>query len=64
MQQDTDELCRRSGKESETIQHITETCEQLVSAEYVKKHDGLSKIIHQKLAETAELIDDESLYYK
>jgi hypothetical protein len=31
---------------------------------YVKRHDGLSKIIHQKLAEAAELIDDESPYYK
>ena len=28
-QPDTDELCRRCGKESETIQHITEACEQL-----------------------------------
>jgi len=28
-QPDTDELCRRCGKESETIQHITAACEQL-----------------------------------
>ena len=27
-------------------------------------HDGLAKTIHQKLAEAAELIDDESPYYK
>jgi hypothetical protein len=27
-QPNTDELCRRCGKESETIQHITATCEQ------------------------------------
>jgi len=26
-QPDTDELCRRCGKESETIQHITAACE-------------------------------------
>jgi len=32
--------------------------------EYVKKHDGLAKIIHQKLAEAAELIQDKSPYYK
>ena len=31
---------------------------------YVKKHDGLAKIIHQKLAEAAELIDDKSPCYK
>ena len=30
-QPNTDELCRRFGKEPETIQHITAACEQLVS---------------------------------
>jgi len=61
---DTDELCRRCGKESETIQHITAACEQLAATKYVKRHDGLAKIIHQKLAEAAELIDDKSPHYK
>ena len=28
------------------------------------RHDGLAKVIHQKLAEEAELIDDKSPYYK
>ena len=63
-QPDTDELCRRCGKESETIQHITAACEQLATTEYVKRHDGLAKVIHQKLAEAAELIEDKSPYYK
>ena len=44
-QPDTDEVCRRCGKESETIQHITAACEQLATTEYVKRHDGLVKII-------------------
>jgi len=30
----------------------------------LKKHDGLAKIIHQKLAGVAELIEDKSPYYK
>jgi ribosomal protein L37E len=64
MQPDTDELCRRCGKESETIQHITAACEQLAPTECVKRHDGLAKIIHQQLAEAAELIDDKSPCYK
>ena len=34
------------------------------STYYVKRHTGLAKIIHQKLAEAAELIDDKSPYYK
>jgi len=46
------------------IQHFTAACEQLAPTEYVKRHDGLAKIIHQKLAEAAELIDDKSPYYK
>ena len=63
-QPDTDKLWRGCGKKSETIQHITAACQQLAPTEYVKRHDGLAKIIHQKLAEAAELIDDKSPYYK
>jgi hypothetical protein len=63
-QPDTDELCRRCAKESETIQHITAACEQVAATECVRRHDGLAKIIHQKLAEAAELIDDKSPYCK
>ena len=63
-QPDTDELCSRCRKESETIQHITAACEQLASTEYVKRHDGLAEIIRQKLAEAAELIEDKSPYCK
>jgi len=46
------------------IINITAACEQLAATEYVKRHDGLAKIIHQKLAEAAELIEDKSPYYK
>jgi len=59
-----DELCRRCRKESETIQHIITACEHLTPTEYVKRHDGLSKLIHQKLAEAADLTEDKSSYYK
>ena len=62
-QPDTDELCRRCGRESETIQHITAACEHLAPTEHAKRHDGLARIIHQKLAEAAELIDDKSPHY-
>jgi len=56
-------MCRRCGKESEKIQHITAACEQLAPTEYVKRHDGLAQVIHQKLAEAADLIEDKSPYY-
>jgi hypothetical protein len=39
-------------------------CEQLAPTEYLKRHDGLAKIIHQKLVEVVELIEEESPYYK
>jgi len=55
----TEELCRRCGKEPNTIQHITAASEQLAPTEYVQRHDGLAKIIRQKLVEAAELIDDK-----
>jgi hypothetical protein len=58
-QPNIDELCRKCGKESETIQHITAACEQLTTTEYVKRYDGLAKVIHQKLAEVAELTEDK-----
>jgi len=59
-QPNTDELCRSCGKESETIKHITAACEQLAATEYAKRHDEVAKVIHQKLAEAAELIEDKS----
>ena len=61
-QPDTEELCRMYGKISETIQHITAACEQLAPTEYVKRHDGLAKIIHQKLAESAVFMEYTSPY--
>jgi ribosomal protein L37E len=60
-QPNTNELCRRCGKESESIQHITAACEQLAPTEYVKRYDGVAKVIHQKLAEAAELTEDKSI---
>jgi hypothetical protein len=63
-QPNIDELCRRCGKESKTIQHIIAAYEQLAPTEYLTRHDGLVKIIHQKLAEAAELIEEKSPYYK
>jgi len=63
-QPNIDELCRRCGKEPETIQHITAACEQLTPTEYIKRHDGVAKVIHQKLAEAAELIEDKSPCYR
>jgi hypothetical protein len=37
---------------------ITSVCEQIAPTEYVKRTDGLCKVIRQKLTETAELSED------
>jgi hypothetical protein len=63
-QPNIDEVCRRCGKEPETIQHITAACEQLAPTEYIKRDDGVAKVIHQKLAEAAELIECKCPYYR
>jgi len=63
-QPDAEEVCRRSGKESETVQHITAACEQLAPTEYVNRNDELAKIIDQELAEAAEFLEDKCPYYK
>ena len=42
----------------------TAACEQLAPTEYVERDDGLAKVIHQKLAEAADLIEDKSPYSK
>jgi hypothetical protein len=54
----------RCGKEPETIQHIIAACEQLAPTKYIKRHDGVAKVLHQILAEAAELIEDKCPYYK
>jgi hypothetical protein len=60
---DTD-LCRHCQKESETIQHITGACPQLVSTAYKQGHDQVGKIIHQKLAYKYGLLNKTMPYYK
>jgi ribosomal protein L37E len=59
-QPNIDYLCRRCGKESETIQNITAACGQLAPTDYLKRRDGLAKIIRQKPAGAAELIKEKS----
>ena len=51
--EDVEKIRRRS-------QHISVACEKLAPTEYLKRHDGLAKIIHQKLAEVAELIEEKN----
>jgi hypothetical protein len=61
-QPNIDEMCRRCGKEPETIQHITAACEQLAPTECIKRRDEVAEVVHQKLAEAAELTEGKCPY--
>jgi ribosomal protein L37E len=63
-QPNIDEMCRRCGKEPETVQHITAACEQLAPTECIRRHDGVAKVIHQKLAEAVELTEHKCPHYR
>jgi hypothetical protein len=45
-QPNIDEMCRRCGKEPETVQHITAACEQLAPTGCIKIHDEVAEVIH------------------
>jgi hypothetical protein len=57
-------MCRRCGKEPETIQHITAAREQLAPTVSIKRHDEVARVIRQTLAEAAELTEDKCPYYR
>jgi hypothetical protein len=56
--------CAEDAEKNQTIQHTTAECQQLAPTECVKRHDGVAKVIHQELAEAAELIASKSPHYK
>jgi hypothetical protein len=56
--------CAGDVEKNRTIQDITAASEQLAPTEYVKRQDGLAKVIHQKMAEAAKLIEDKTPYHK
>jgi hypothetical protein len=53
-------MWKRTGDD----QHISAACEQLAPTAYIKRHDGVEKVIHQKLAEAAELTEDKCPRYR
>ena len=45
-----DTLCRLCKKGDKSIDHIVSGCSKLAQREYKRRHDGLGKIIHWKIA--------------
>jgi hypothetical protein len=53
-------MWKRTGDD----QHITAACEQLAPTGCIKIHDEVAEVVHQKLAEAAELAEDNCPYYR
>lgn len=63
LKQITDDKCRKCNTCAETIEHITSGCSVLAPTLYLKRHNQLAGIIHQKLMLKYNLITHESAYY-
>lgn len=60
----TNTMCRLCNRYTETIQHITSGCSMLAATAYTERHNAVCKIVHQKLALQAELLEESFPYYE
>nr|CAI5833294.1 unnamed protein product [Callosobruchus analis] len=58
-----DDNCRKCHQQKETIDHITSGCRTLAGTEYTARHNSAAKVIHQALATTNQLIENNNPYY-
>nr|CAI5864221.1 unnamed protein product [Callosobruchus analis] len=58
-----DDNCRKCHQQKETIDHITSGCRTLAGSEYIARHNSAAKVIHQALATTNQLIENNDPYY-
>jgi hypothetical protein len=56
--------CRKCGEKGETIEHVISGCRTMANEEYIKRHNNVAKIIHQKLAYEQQLIKEKVLTFK
>jgi hypothetical protein len=47
--------CRKCGEKGEKIEHVISGCRKMANEEYIKRHNNVAKIIHQKLASEYQL---------
>lgn len=55
--------CRYGCQVQESIQHLTGGCQAFAATEYKERHDSVGKILHQELAQTLKLIQNDRLPY-
>ncbi|RZF38074.1 hypothetical protein LSTR_LSTR006473 [Laodelphax striatellus] len=58
-----DDRCRRCREAPETIEHIIAGCSSLARVEYLKRHNDVAKIIHQRIALKFGFLEEERPYY-
>nr|CAI5828319.1 unnamed protein product [Callosobruchus analis] len=58
-----DDNCRKCHQQKETIDHITSGCRALAGTEYIARHNSAANVIHQALATTNQLIENNDPYY-
>jgi hypothetical protein len=59
---DIKDKCRKCGEKGEMIEHVI-GCRTMAN-EYIKRHNNVAKIIHQKLAYEHQLIKEKVLTFK
>nr|CAI5856335.1 unnamed protein product [Callosobruchus analis] len=58
-----DDNCRKCYQQKETIDHITSGCRTVAGTEYTARYNSAAKVIHQELATTNQLIENNDPYY-
>jgi hypothetical protein len=56
--------CRKCKVQAETTEHVTSGCTAIANTDCLRRHDNVTKIIHQQLAEKHNLLNDHVPYYK
>ena len=60
----SNDMCRLCGKQSETIQVISSSCEKLVATEYKERHDSMAKVLHSAFAKKRGLQEETTPYWE
>jgi hypothetical protein len=56
--------CRKCGEKEETIEHVISGCRKMANEEYIKRHNNVAKIIHQKSPSEYQLIKEKVPTFK
>jgi hypothetical protein len=56
--------CRKCGEKGEMVEHMISGCRKMVNEEYIKRHNIVAKVIHQKLVSEYQLIKEKVPTFK